>query len=102
MLPPGWRGRLVTHAPSDCNGHAALCPEPHDLWLSKAVAGRPKDWDYCREMAAQGMVDANVLDERLALMTDLPEAVTALVQARIAELKRASDSVLPTFDHRLP
>lgn len=28
-------------------GVAALCLEPHDLWIAKAIANRPKDVYFC-------------------------------------------------------
>jgi len=29
------------------NGVIAHCLEIHDLWISKAIAGRPKDLEFC-------------------------------------------------------
>lgn len=43
-LPAGWRERLVRFTPMSANGVSGLCLEPHDLALSKLVAGRPKDF----------------------------------------------------------
>ena len=40
-LPDGWRNRLIPFITPATNGVTALCLEPHDLWISKAVAGRP-------------------------------------------------------------
>ena len=42
-LPEGWRARLVRFESPATNGVTAWCLETHDLWLSKAVAGRDKD-----------------------------------------------------------
>ncbi len=43
VLPRGWRDRLLRFERPATNGVVAWCLEPHDLWVSKMVAGRPKD-----------------------------------------------------------
>ena len=48
MLPEGWESRLV---PVPTPAGTGLCLEPHDLLLSKYVAGREKDRDYVRSAA---------------------------------------------------
>lgn len=65
ILPEGWRDRLVRYVEAQ-SGVVAWCLELHDLWLSKAVAGRPKDLELCLAMADAGLVDPEVLRERLA------------------------------------
>jgi hypothetical protein len=47
----------------------ALCLEPHDLVLAKCVAGRERDWEFAMEALAHGLVDAQVLLDRVE---DLP------------------------------
>ena len=42
-LPSGWEGRLVAVRNENTLGATGWCLEPHDLWVSKAIAGRPKD-----------------------------------------------------------
>lgn len=42
-LPKGWKGRLVNLPAGDTGGVRGLCLEPHDLAISKYVAGRDKD-----------------------------------------------------------
>jgi hypothetical protein len=46
MLPRGWRDRLVRFASPATNDVVAWCLEPHDLWISKAIARRPKDIEF--------------------------------------------------------
>ena len=48
VLPKGWRKRLVPFNSPATNGVTALCLELHDLWLSKAVANRAKDKEFCQ------------------------------------------------------
>ena len=40
ILPQGWRERLVRFATLATSCVVAWCLEPHDLWISKAIAGR--------------------------------------------------------------
>jgi len=47
ILPDGWRKRLIPFSSPATNGVTALCLEIHDLWISKAAAGRPKDVEFC-------------------------------------------------------
>jgi hypothetical protein len=84
VLPNGWRERLVRFETPATNGVAALCVEPHDLWISKAIAGRPKDLDFCRALLHAGIVEPGVLRRRLGLVDGIPDAVRAAVTARIA------------------
>ena len=66
VLPDGWRDRLIRYETPATNRAIAWCLEPHDLWISKAVAGRPKDYAYCKALIRTGIVDPMVLSERLA------------------------------------
>jgi hypothetical protein len=63
VLPEGWQTRLVPVATPSATG---LCLEPHDLVISKYVAGREKDRDYVRAAARHGLVSLETLLERLA------------------------------------
>lgn len=70
--PAGWRDRLIrVKVPPRRRQKAepiALCLELHDLVLAKCAAGRPRDWDYAREMLRLGLVDYEVLVERIGEM----------------------------------
>ncbi len=63
VLPEGWQARLV---PVPTPAGTGLCLEPHDLVVSKYVAGREKDRDYVRAAIRHGLVEPRVLLERLA------------------------------------
>ena len=54
VLPEGWQSRLVAVPTSAGTG---LCLEPHDLVISKCVAGREKDRDYVRAALRHRLVD---------------------------------------------
>ena len=83
VLPSGWRKRLVPYRNAATNGVTALCLEAHDLWISKAVAGRDKDRDFCAAMFGHALVDASTLRERLRRMRTLAPEVRDLIAALI-------------------
>lgn len=83
VLPEGWRSRLVPFQSRSTNGVTARCLEPHDLWISKAIAGRPKDREFCSALAARGLVEPDVLRARLRAVAGLDAAVRDTVEAII-------------------
>jgi hypothetical protein len=83
VLPRGWESRLVRFETPATNGVVAWCLEVHDLWVSKAVAARPKDSEFCGALAKADMVDPQTLLERLADLDDLDPRVRAAVESRI-------------------
>lgn len=56
ILPKGWKGRLVNLTGPMTNGVIGLCLDPHDLFVSKMVAGREKDIEYCKVMIEYNLV----------------------------------------------
>lgn len=83
VLPAGWRKRLVRYDRPGTAGVTAWCLEVHDLWISKAIAGRPKDLEFCAALVRRGLVQARVLRTRLGSVRGLGERVRAAVTARI-------------------
>jgi hypothetical protein len=79
VLPEGWESRLV---PVPTPAATGLCLEPHDLLISKYVAGREKDRDYVRTAARHRLADRDTLLERLA-RTTLDEDQRARIATRI-------------------
>ena len=63
VLPEGWESRLV---PVPTPAGTGLCLEPHDLLISKYVAGREKGRDYVRAAARHRLADRQTLLQRLA------------------------------------
>lgn len=67
VLPDGWRERLREIVSANTNGVRGLCLEPHDPVVSKLVAGRAKDLEFCRAAAHAGLVDPHVLEQRIEI-----------------------------------
>ena len=66
-LPGGWRERLVS-VPGCTAAHAL---EPHDLAAVKLLVGRPKDISLLAHLYTAGLVDAEVVRNRMDLL-DVP------------------------------
>lgn len=81
-LPQGWRDRLVAIDNPNTNGYVGLCLEVHDLLISKYVAGREKDREFCIAIARAGLVSRAILHERLNT-TELDEAARLRILATI-------------------
>lgn len=73
VLPRGWQERLVPYHSEATNDVIAWCLEIHDLWLSKAVAMRPKDVEFCRALAERNLVVPETLKDRLGEIGDLAD-----------------------------
>jgi len=83
VLPDGWQQRLVPFESAGTHGVVAWCLELHDLWISKAIAGREKDHEFCRALLRLRTVHPDQLRERLARVPALDPAVRDAVQSRI-------------------
>ena len=86
VLPDGWRKRLVPFRTPGTNGVTALCLEPHDLWISKAVAGRPKDIEFCRALMERSLVNVKTLEVRLKKVRNLKPEIRTAVSNRIRRI----------------
>lgn len=64
-LPAGWRERLIPIRNDNTWGITGYCLEPHDLLISKYLAGRPKDLEFCAAIVRAGLVQEELLLERL-------------------------------------
>jgi hypothetical protein len=84
-LPSGWRKRLIPYSTPATNGVTALCLEPHDLWISKAVAGRPKDREFCKALIERNIVAAKTLRQRLKKVKALNPAIYKRVSSFIID-----------------
>jgi hypothetical protein len=63
----------------------AWCLEVHDLWISKAIANREKDIEFCQALRTAGIVDQAVLQSRLEAVRDLAAELRQVVGRRIEE-----------------
>ncbi len=75
ILPSGWRERLVPFKTAGTQGITALCLELHDLWISKAIAGRPKDIEFCKSLLELKLVKVKILESRLKKVKQLKKEI---------------------------
>ena len=68
VLPEGWRDRLVAFDDPAAGESQALCLEPHDLVVSKLVAGREKDHAFARALIEADLVRVETLRIRAELL----------------------------------
>lgn len=86
ILPNGWKKRLVPFSTQATNGVTALCLELHDLWISKAVASRPKDIEFCKALLKRNLVNAKTLQSRLKKVRNLKSEIRVAVANRIRSI----------------
>jgi hypothetical protein len=67
-LPGGWQVRTFRVRNANTSDYTGWCLEGHDLAASKLAAFRDKDRDFVRVLLVEGLIDAGVLLERIALM----------------------------------
>jgi len=80
ILPEGWEKRLIAYNTPATNGITAFCLEIHDLWISKSIAHRKKDIEFCQALLKIKLVITNTLKKRLSLMQNIqPEKHTAIL-----------------------
>ena len=65
VMPSDWMSRASLHYVGEIT---AICPDLHDLVVSKCVAGREKDADFVRELLKHGLVSAATLGERIGML----------------------------------
>ncbi len=82
ILPRGWRERLVAVRNENTRGNTGWCLEPHDLVVSKTIAGREKDLLFLAGAARHRLVERDRLLARLE-ETGLDEERRTLATARI-------------------
>jgi hypothetical protein len=83
VLPRGWRRRLIRFETPGTGGVVARCLEPHDLWIAKAIANRPKDIEFCDALLEAEIVDRSTLSSRLLRVENLDERLVEVVRQRI-------------------
>jgi hypothetical protein len=66
ILPPDWEYRLVGLRNEDTDFATGLCLEPHDLCAAKLMAHREKDLDFVHALIDAGLIDPEILAERVA------------------------------------
>jgi len=79
-LPNGWQGRLVDFSRDDASPAHARCLEKHDLVIAKLVAMREKDLAFATALIDAGLVDLDVLQQRVLELDCVPPAVQRRVR----------------------
>ena len=78
-LPAGWEDRTVPVShPIGTRGNTGHCLETHDLAASKLVAFREKDRHFVRILLTEGLVDPDVLQDRIETLPVDDEKKTML------------------------
>jgi hypothetical protein len=85
ILPEGWRDRLVPIRGPGTRGATGWALEAHDLLVAKYAAGREKDLEFAAEAIRHGLVQQEVLLERLE-RSPLPEERKASIAATIVRV----------------
>jgi len=68
VLPAGWETRLVAVSGANTDRRTGWCLDPHDLCLAKLAAARQKDYAFVHGLIDAGLIDKNVLRERVGEM----------------------------------
>lgn len=76
-LPRDWMTRSVL---TYIDGVTAICPDLHDLVVSKCVAGREKDADFVRTLLRHGLVDEATLVQRTGLVDPVKADLSVVLQ----------------------
>ena len=82
VLPRKWKQSLVNLPPGDTDGARGLCLDPHDMAISKYIAGRDKDLRLLEGLVRLGLLEKGTLLQRLS-ETPADAARRAAAQARI-------------------
>ncbi len=80
MLPYRWEDRTYKLQNASTRSFIGWCAEGHDLAASKLAAFRDKDRDFVRVLLVEGLIDADVLLERVEAMEIVPELRDRIVR----------------------
>lgn len=87
-LPDGWKSRVVEHRSPATNGVVGYCIEPHDVCISKLLAGREKDLVYVKALVQSGHIKPEVLLDRLST-TEASDAERDRVRESVRGMRKA-------------
>lgn len=77
VMPPDWHAREQLYYVGDVT---VICPEVHDLAVSKCVAGRDKDADFIRALFKHKMIELSVMIERIAKLDPTKHPIPHITQ----------------------
>lgn len=89
-LPAGWEDRVVAYKEGDFEPSRAVCIDPHDLAVSKLVAGRQKDIEFANALLEVNLVSAKILLERTEML-EVPRSIINRVRSTISRLSNSFD-----------
>jgi hypothetical protein len=91
-LPGGWKERLLRPELADAEPAEAAFLEPHDLLVSKLAAGRPKDLAFGLALVEAGLVDLDVVLERVyAMPADVHQSVIDRMSGWVDSTRNGND-----------
>ena len=70
VLPEGWMERCIEIRNENTRDVRARCLDPHDLAVSKLVAGREKDIEFISEMIRHQLIQDATIHERIRHLPD--------------------------------
>ena len=80
-LPEGWMDRLVPYRTARTGGVTAWCLEPHDLFVSKLVAGREKDRVFLRAMLRHKLAREALINRRVGHLSVSADEKQEMIEA---------------------
>lgn len=88
VMPSDWPTRELLYYVGDVT---VICPEVHDLAVSKCVAGRDKDADFVRALFRHHMIDLPTMVERIASLDAIKYPVGHITQWAQRRAREASE-----------
>lgn len=89
VMPTDWMNRATLHYLGDIT---AICPELHDLCVSKCVAGREKDAEFVATLFRGGHIDIGSLVERIRQIDAAKYPVAKIVAWAERRYREASEA----------
>lgn len=87
VMPSDWHAREQLYYIGDVT---VICPEVHDLAVSKCVAGRDKDADFVRSLFKHQMIELTVMRHRIASLDAAKYLVAHITQWTERRAKEAA------------
>ena len=79
ILPSGWKNRLIKIENRNTDNVYGLCLEPHDLMVSKLMAGREKDLEFVSIALDARLVSLYIIIEQVRLLQVSDERVDVVL-----------------------
>ena len=89
VMPDDWMSRASMHYVGEIT---AICPDLHDLAVSKCVAARDKDADFVRVLLREHLIDSATLAQRVRQLDPARHPVDSIVSWAA---RRAAEAATP-------